>query len=165
MLQSVSNIDYCNINCIIYVAAITCKEFNNDVISFPPKPTKERNQTRKCVTQLEVSIKNTRRNIAQLEVVIKCKRESKFTKHQRNLLEKFRQKFGNTRASTLSYELIMLKQDLKNESGKLKYEKKLASRKSLNQKFSTNPNHAYHSMKGSKHHSHLIPEKADFEEF
>ena len=33
----------------------------------------------------------------------------------------------------------MLKQDLKSKSEKLKYEKRLASRKSLNKKFATNP--------------------------
>ena len=59
------------------------------------------------ITQLEASI--TRQNIAQLEAVLKCKHENKFTKYQRNLFEKFRKKFGNTRASTLSYKLTMLK--------------------------------------------------------
>ena len=68
-LQSLSNIDYWDINYIIYCAAITCKEFNNDVISSSQKPTNERNQTPKWITQLEASITNTRRTIAQLEVV------------------------------------------------------------------------------------------------
>ena len=108
---------------------------------------------------------NTRQNLAQLEVVIKCKQENKFTKHQINLFEKFCKKFGNTRASTLSYELTMLKQDLKSNSGKLKYEKGLASRKSLNKKFATNPKHVYRSMKGSNIIATKIPEKADVEEF
>ena len=88
--------------------------------------------TLKWITQLEVSITNTRRNISQIEIVLKCKQENKFTKHQRNLLEKFRKKFGNARASTLSYKLTMLRQDLRSKSGKLKHEKRLASRKSLN---------------------------------
>ena len=148
-LQSFSNIDYSNINFIIYVAAITCKEFNNDVISSPPRTNNERIQTPKWITQLEASITNKRRNIAQLEVVIKCKQENKFTKHQRNLFEKFSKKFGDTRASTLSYKLNMLKQDLKSKSGKLKYEKRLAYRKYLNKKFAANPKHVYCSMKGS----------------
>ena len=134
-LQSLSNIDYWDINYIIYCAAITCKEFNNDVISSSQKPTNERNQTPKWITQLEASNTNTRQNIAQLGVVLKCKQKNKFTEHQRNLFEKFRKKFGNTRASTLSYKLTMLKQDLKSKSGRLKYEKRLASRKSLNKKF------------------------------
>ena len=59
-LESLSNIDYCDINNIIYCAAITCKIFNNDVISTPPKPTNEKNQTRKSITQLEASITNIR---------------------------------------------------------------------------------------------------------
>ena len=111
-LQSLPNIDYWDINYIIYVAAITRKEFNNDVISSPPKPNNDRNQMPKLITQLEVSITNPRRNIEQLKVVIKCKQENKFTKHQRNLFEKFCNKFVNTRASSLSYKLTMLKQDL-----------------------------------------------------
>ena len=49
-LQSLSNIDYWDINYIIYCAAITCKEFNNDIISSSQKPTNERNQTPKWIT-------------------------------------------------------------------------------------------------------------------
>ena len=59
-LQSLSNIDYCDINNIIYCAAITSKVFNNDVISTPPKPTNEKNQTPKSIRQLEASITNIR---------------------------------------------------------------------------------------------------------
>ena len=59
----------------------------------------------------------------------------------------------------------MLKQDLKSRSGKLKYEIRLASRKSLNEKFATNPKHVYHSMKGSNIVATKIPEKANVEEF
>ena len=80
MLQSLSNIDHWDINYIIYVAAITCKEFNNGVILSPSKL--KRNQTPKWTTLAKASITNARRNIAQLEVVIKCKQENKFTKHQ-----------------------------------------------------------------------------------
>ena len=65
----------------------------------------------------------------------------------------------------LSYKLIMLKQDLKSKSGKLKYEIRLASRKSLNEKFATNPKHVYHSMKGSNIIATKIPEKANVEEY
>ena len=54
-LQSLSNIDYWDINYIIYCAAIICKEFNNDVISSSKKPTNERNQTPKCIKQREIS--------------------------------------------------------------------------------------------------------------
>ena len=140
-LQSLSNIDYWDINYIIYCAAITCKEFNNDVISSPPKPTDEKNQTPKWTTQLEASITNIRRNIAHLEIVFKCKQENKFTKHQRNLFQNFRKKFGNTRASNQSYKLTKLKQDLKSKSEKLKYEKRLTSRNYLNKKFAINPKH------------------------
>ena len=46
-LQSLCNVDYWDINYIIYCAAITCKEFNNDIISSSQKPTNERNQTAK----------------------------------------------------------------------------------------------------------------------
>ena len=59
----------------------------------------------------------------------------------------------------------MLKQDLKSKSGKLKYEIRLTSRKSLNEKFATNPKHVYHSMKGSNIIATKIPEKANVEEF
>ena len=59
----------------------------------------------------------------------------------------------------------MLKQDLKSKSGRLKYEKRLASRKSLNKKFATNPKHVYRSMKGSNVIPNKIPEKTDVEEF
>ena len=59
----------------------------------------------------------------------------------------------------------MLKQDLKSKSGKLKYEIRLASRKSLNEKFATNPKHVYHSMKGSNIIATKIPEKANVEEY
>ena len=52
------------------VAAITYKEFNNDVISYPPKPTNNRNQAPKYIKQLEASITNTGRKFAQLEAVI-----------------------------------------------------------------------------------------------
>ena len=55
-LQSLSNIDYWDINYIFYCTAITCKEFNNDVISSSQKPTNERYQTAKWITQLEASI-------------------------------------------------------------------------------------------------------------
>ena len=59
----------------------------------------------------------------------------------------------------------MLKQDLKSKSGRLKYEKRLASRKSLNKKFATNPKHVYRSRKGSNIIANKIPEKTDVEEF
>ena len=59
----------------------------------------------------------------------------------------------------------MLKQDLKSKGGKLKYEKRLASRKSLNKKFATNPKHVYRSMKGSNITATKIPEPIDVGEF
>ena len=120
-VKSLAHIDYWHVNYIIYVAAIAYKEFKNGIISCPPKSTNERIQTPKWITQQEVSIINTRQIIVQLEVVITCKQENKVTKHQINIFEKFRKKFGNIRTSTLSYKLIMLKQDLKSKSRKLKY--------------------------------------------
>ena len=108
----------------------------------------------KLIAQLELSITNPRRNIEQLEVVIKCKQENKFTKHQRNLFEKFCKKFVNTRASTLSYKLTKLKQDLKSKSRKLKCKKRLASRKSLNKKIYNKSKTHSPLNEGIKHHSH-----------
>ena len=58
-----------------------------------------------------------------------------------------------------------MKQDLKSKSNKLKYKKRLASRKSLNKTFATNPKHIYHSVKGSNITATKIPEKAYVEEF
>ena len=58
-----------------------------------------------------------------------------------------------------------MKQDLKSKSGKLKYEKRLVSTRSLNKKFTVNPTHVYHSMKGSNIMTTKILEIADVEEF
>ena len=59
----------------------------------------------------------------------------------------------------------MLKQDLKSKSEKLKYEKRLASKKSRNKKFTTNPKYVYCSMKRSNIIATKISEKDDVEEF
>ena len=130
--------------------------FNKNLVSLKTKPLEQRHNTTRINKKLDKKVISTINDICReaLQSLIKCKQENKFTKHQRNLFEKFCKNFVNTRASTLSYKLTMLKQDLKSKSRKLKCKKRLASRKSLNKKIYNKSKTHSPLNEGIKHHSH-----------
>ena len=96
---------------------------------------------------------------------MKDKTEKQFTAHQKRLLNKFVKNYGNIKMTTLKFKCTMLKQDLKNKTKKLRYQKKIIERQKINKLFCKDPKKVYRAMKGSTITSKSIPSKQNVETF
>ena len=90
-----------------------------------------------------------RKKIGQLTTLINCKTTGNFTNHQKEIKKKFDKNYGNTRLTTLNFNLTLLKQELKATSIKLKLHKKKYERQVINNKLNTNPKSVYRDFKGN----------------
>ena len=70
---------------------------------------------------------------------MKCKTEKQFTTHQKRLLNKFQKNYGNTKMTTLEFQCLTMKQDLKSKTEKLKYQKKIIEIRKINKLFYKDP--------------------------
>ena len=165
ILETTENPGFWELNCLIYATAMMCKGYNNDIQTMEPEKAKEKLDIPKWIYQLEESISRVRREINQITVFIKCKTEKQFTAHQKRLLNKFLENYGNTRMATLKFKCITLKQDLKSKTEKLRYQKKIIERKKINKLFYKDPKKVYRAMKGSTITPKNIPSKQNVEMF
>ena len=106
-----------------------------------------------------------RKKIGQLTTLIKCKTTGNFTNHQKEVKEKFNKKYGNTKLTTLNFNLTLLKQKLKATSTKLKWQKKKYEKQVINNKFNTNPKSVYRDFKGNNITLTNLPAKNEVENF
>ena len=95
------------------------------------------------MTNLTNKINCLRRDIAHTDLIIKCTASNNFTNNQNHILKSLKKKFGNTKVQTLSYNLNLLKHELKTKSVRLNYHRKTNERKRINRQFSSKPNAAY----------------------
>ena len=106
-----------------------------------------------------------RKKVGQLSTLINCKNTGNFTNHQKEIKQKFFNKYGKTRIQALQFKLTLLKQDLKATSIKLKRLKKNHLRQVIDSKFSSNTKSVYPDFKGSSITVNETPTKNEVEEF
>ena len=135
--SQVENPNYLDINVLLYTAAVTRKEYLNDLIKKHAEKTLKAKMPQ-WIKIIEDKITRLRRTIGHLTTFISCKKTGKFTNHQRKSREKYK-KYENTKLHTLNFRLTVLKHNLHATSVKLKYQKKRFNQKFINQKFSTTP--------------------------
>ena len=152
-----------DINATMYIAAITTqttlknlKEVKN-ARATQPKPG--------WIRQLEQRVESIRRQMSQLLVVIDCKKNNKYTKHQKALQIKFTKKYGNCRMSTLNHKLQLLRHNLRATAETLKFKQKQNARKSINYRFSIDAKSVYRSMKGENVIINKSPAREDVETY
>ena len=122
-LSQIENPNYLDIDVLLYTAAVTTKEYLNDL----SKKYNEKNPKSKMpqwITNIEGKIIRIRRTIGHLTKIISCNRTGIFTNHQKKLKEKYCKKYGNTKLHTLNFKLTVLKHNLHATSVRLKYQKK-----------------------------------------
>ena len=159
ILETTENPNSWELNCLAYVTAIACKEYNNDIQRIEPEKAKEKPDMPKWIYHLEELISQVRWEINQINILIKCKTEKQVTTHQKLLLNEFLKNYGNTKTKTLEFKCAMLKQDLKSKTGKLNYQKNVIERKKINKLFNKDPKKVYRTMKGSTITPKNIPSK------
>ena len=136
-LSQIENPNYLDVNVLLYTAAVTAKEYLNDL----SKKSAEKSPKTKMpqwITNIENKIIRLRRTIGHLTIIICCNKTGIFTNHRKKLKEKY-EKYGNTKLHTLNFKFTVLKHNIHATSVKLKYQKKRFNRKFINRKFSTNP--------------------------
>ena len=163
-LSQIENPNYLDINVLLYTAAVTTKEYLNDVSKRYTEKTPKAKMPQ-WITNIEDKIIRIRRTIGHLTTIISCKRTGIFTNHQKKLKEKYYKKYGNTKLHTLNFKLTVLKHNLHATSVRLKYQKKRFNRKFINRKFSTNPKAVYRDFKGNNIAAEKLPTKESIETF
>ena len=110
-LSQIENPNYLYINVLLYTAAVTTKEYLNDLKeNYTEKSPKAKVQ--QWITNIEAKILRLRRTIGHLTTIIYCKKTGIFTNHQKNLKEKYYKKYGNTKLHTLKFKLTVLKHNV-----------------------------------------------------
>ena len=146
-LSQIENLNYLDINVLLYTAAVTTKDYLNDLSKRYTVKTPKAKMPQ-WITNIEDKIIRIRRTIGHLTTIISCKKTGIFTNHQKKL-KKIYKKYENTKLHSLNFKLTILKHNLHAASLKLKYQKKRFNRKFINRKFSTKPKVVYHDFKGN----------------
>ena len=164
MLSQIEKLNYLDINVLLYTAAVTTKEYLNDLNK---KYTKKSPKAKvpQWITNIEAKILRLRRTIGHLTIIINCKKTTIFTNHQKILKERYYKKYGNTKLHTIKFKFTVLKHDLCATSAKIKYQKKRYNRKLINRKFSVNPKAVYRYLKGNKISTEKLPIKESIETY
>ena len=97
--------------------------------------------------QLEQRIEAIRRRIAYIDVILKCKKEDKYTKHQRIIEQRLRRWYRKTSRENLECISKELKHDLKTNSLHLKKRKTVEQRNRINRQFVSNTKNVYRKVK------------------
>ena len=124
-LSKIENTNYLDINVLLYTAAVTTKEYLNDVSNRYTEKTPKVKMPQ-WITNIEDKIIRIRRTIGHLTTIISCKKTGIFTNHQKKLKEKYYKKYGNTKLHALNFKLTVLKHNLHASSVSLKYKNKRA---------------------------------------
>ena len=163
-LSQIENPNYLDINVLLYTAAVTTKEYLNDLKeNYTEKSPKAK--VPQWITNIEAKILLLRRTIGHLKTIISCKKTAIFTNHQKNLKERYYKKYGNTKLYTLKFKLTVLKHNLCATSSKLKYQQKRFNQKLINRKFCVNPKAVYRDFKGDNISTVKLPTKETTETY
>ena len=122
-LSQIENPNYLDINVLLYTAAVTTKEYLNDLSKRYTEKTPKAKMPQ-WITNIEDKIIRIRRTIGHLTTIISCKKTGIFTNHQKKLKEKCYKKYGNTKLHSLNFKLTVVKHNLHATSVRLKYQKK-----------------------------------------
>ena len=152
-----------DIYALLYTSVLTAKEYVNDLTELIKKHPKK--SSPKWLNNIENKIAVLRKKIDQLTTLINCKTTGNFTNHQKEIKKKFDKKYGNTRLTTLNFNLKLLKQERKATSTNLKWHKKKYERQVINNKFNTKPKSVYRDFKGNKITLTNLPAKHEVEDF
>ena len=163
-LSQIENPSYLDINVLLYTAAVTTKEYLNDLSNRYTEKTPKAEMPQ-WITNIKDKIIRIRRTIGHLTTIISCNKTIIFTNHQKKLKEKYYKKYGHTKVHTLDFKLNVLKHNLHAKSVRLKYQKKRFNRKFINWKFSTNRKAAYRGLKGNNIATEKSPTKESIETF
>ena len=135
---------------------MTCKAYIQD-IQQKPANQKEGNTLPKWLHHLEQSVNRVRKELNYINLLTQGKKENSFSKHHKKLLNKYRKKLGNTTLRLFEYKRLILKQELKSKSGKLKNQKKVIEPKRINRIFKKNPKKVFRSFKENLATLKLMP--------
>ena len=119
-IKGIGEPPHVDINALLYTSAVTAIEHLDDL----RKNLKKRSRKTPPLNNIESKITALRRKFGQLTTPINCKNTGNFTNHQKEIKDKFYNKYGNTSLQTLQFKLNLLKQDLNATSIKLKWLKK-----------------------------------------
>ena len=111
------------------------------------KRTKKATQKPGWKIRFESSIDAIRRKISYTYVLIECNRTQRITFHQKNIKWKIEKEYGKATTENLRYIQVMLKQDLKVQSEKLKRRNTIQERRYINRMFRVAPKIVYRTMK------------------
>ena len=100
--------------------------------------------------QLEQQTSLYRRRLAFVDLILKCKKEPKYTKHQRNIEQKLKRWYKKTTIENLTHIRIVLKEKLGATAKKLRRRKVVREREIINKKFLMNPKAVYRKFKVDK---------------
>ena len=117
------------------------------------------------LNNVESKITALRKKNGQLTTFINCKNTGNFLNHQKEIKQKFYNKYDNTRMQTLQFKLTLLKKDVRTTSIKLKWLKKNHARQISNSYFISNTKSVFHDFKGSSITVNETPTKDEVEEF
>ena len=87
-LSLIENPNYLDINVLLYTAAVTTKEYLNDLSKRYTEKTPKAKMPQ-WITNIEDKIIRIRRTIGHLTTIISCKKTGTFTNHQKILKEKY----------------------------------------------------------------------------
>ena len=87
----------------------------------------------------ESRIQAIRRKLSYTTVLQQCRRENKYTKHQRNIKQKMEKWYGRITADKIQEVQLNLKQELKAESEQFRKQKVLQQRRYVNRMFKIRP--------------------------
>ena len=94
-----------------------------------------------------------------------CRIKNQYTKKQIKLKDRLRKKFGDIKQKRLYHKLILLKDDQKAKSEKMKHHRSMIETECLNRKFAFDPKPAYNSMRGNTIEVKDIPTMDDIHAF
>ena len=99
---------------------------------------------------IEQQTSSYRRRLAFVDLILKCKKEGKYTKHQRNIEHKLKRWYNKTTMENLTHVRIVLKEKLGATAEKLRRRKVVREREIINKKFLINPRAVYRKFKADK---------------
>ena len=146
LLEEKYEINVWILNVIYYVTAITLME--NEGKLCLEKRTKKVTQKPGWKIRLESSIDAIRRKISYTYVLIECNRTQRIASYLKNIKRKIEKQYGKATTENLRYIHVMLKQDLKVQSEKLKRRNTIQQRRYINRMFRVAPKIVYRTMKG-----------------
>ena len=88
---------------MLYTSAVTVKEHLNDLKEIPKQRLKKASP--KWLNSIKIKTTALRKKIGQLTTLINCKNISNLANHQKEIKQKFYNKYGNTRMQTLQFKL------------------------------------------------------------